>query len=455
MKFFELNSKMLSQLLPDQLRIISYKKSVAGSLLLILLLSFQWNTELQAQIPAPTQENPVALIGGTIHPVAGEVVEDGTILFEDGVITAIGTNIQLPAGTERVNITGKHVYPGLIDAYSQIGLFEIGAVNMTVDLNEQGRINPNAKAEVAFNPESRHIGVARSSGVLVAVSLPGGGLISGQSAAMMLDGWTWAEMVIKSGAGLIVNWPSPGNEDDYDKELQELKDFFANARAYQTAARASEGNQAQRQDFDIRLDAMIPVLEGNIPVIASANDLRQIQDAITWSEEENIRLVILGGRDSHLVASHLVQKNIPVIITSVLTSPSRMWQSYDSEYSLPAKLSEAGVNFALAGTPSAANANRLAFEAGAAAAFGLSEDEALRAITLSPAEILGFDDRVGSLETGKDATLLITTGNPMEYNSQIEQAYIQGRKIDMNDAHRQFFDKYREKIRQKTNQGSR
>jgi len=404
-----------------------------------------------AQIPAPPQATPIALTGGTIHTVSGEAIENGTLVFENGVITAIGRTVDVPPGAQRVDVSGRHIYPGLIDADSDMGLYEIGAVDVTVDLNEMGAINPNARAHVAFNPESRHIGTARSQGVLVAVSSPAGGLVSGLSAAMMLDGWTWEEMTLKPEAGLIVNWPSPlggGNaEQRYNQGLRELRELFATARYYRQARRAAEAGQSPRHASNPRLDAMLPVLNGDIPVVVSANELRQIQDALTWAQEERVRLVIRGGRDAHYVADRLARTGTPVLIGSVLTSPSRAWEAYDAEYSLPAQLYQAGVRFAIAGPSSAPYATRLPYEAGAAIAFGLPEREAIRAVTLYPAQHLGIADRVGSLEVGKDATLLVTTGSPLEYGTSIEQAYIQGRAIDMVDAHRHFFEKYRQRLR--------
>jgi imidazolonepropionase-like amidohydrolase len=400
-----------------------------------------------AQIPAPRQSQPIALTGGTIHPVTGPAIPGGTIVFENGRITAVGANVPIPDGAERVDVTGKHIYPGLIDAFSVMGLFEIGGFDQTIDVNELGRINPNVRAEVAVNPESRHIGVARSNGVLVTVSSPGGGLISGLAAAMMLDGWTWEQMALKRGAGLIVNWPNPGNDTRYEAEIGELRDAFATARAYRAARQAARAGGTWH-DVDSRWEAMIPVLDGEVPVIVSADDVRQIQDAVTWAEETEVRLVLRGGRDAWYVADHLALKNVPVLVTSVLDAPARAWEPYDGAYGLPRRLHEAGVRFAITGGSSAAYVNRLPYEAGAAIAFGLPEDVALQAVTIRPAEFLGFADRVGSLEPGKDATLLITTGNPLEYSTVVEQAYIEGRKIDMMDAHRALFEKYMEKVRQ-------
>ncbi|MCC5943038.1 MAG: amidohydrolase family protein [Balneolaceae bacterium] len=425
------------------------KISLLTTLIFAIMLIFSHSLMAQNQTPAPPQSEPIALVGATIHTVSGDVIENGTILFEYGKITAIGTNVDLPQGTRSEDVSGKYIYPGLIDAWSQMGIYEIGAVDMTTDINEQGTVNPNVMVERAFNPESRWIGVGRSAGVLTSITTPGGGLISGQSAAMMMDGWAWDEMTLKSGVGLIVNWPNTNNMRNYATQLQNLRDAFADARAYKTARRAMENGDAPHHDFDTRWNAMIPVFDGERPVVVSADEVRQIQDAITWSIEEGVELIILGGRDAHLVTDQLTEHNIPVIVTTVLTSPNRDWESYDARYSLPAKLHDAGVTFAIAGGPSAPYANRLPFEAGAAAAFGLSPEQALHSLTLAPAQILGIYDRVGSLEVGKDATLLITTGNPIEYATQIEQVYVQGRKSDMMDSHKYFYEKYREKVDQR------
>jgi imidazolonepropionase-like amidohydrolase len=399
---------------------------------------------LTAQVPAPPQTQPIALVGGTIHTATGAPIANGTIVFDDGVITAMGAGVEVPANAQRVDITGQHVYPGLIDAHSQMGLSEIGSVPVTTDLNELGRFNPNMRARLAVNPESRHIGTSRSNGVLVAVAAPGGGLISGTASALMLDGWTWEQMTLDPETGLIVNWPSSFQERQYDQAIRELTDYFATARAYHAARTAAP----DRHPVDARLDAMIPVLEGRMPVLIQAGELRQIQDAITWAERENVRIVIVGGHDADYVADVLAHRDIPVILTSVLGSPNRAWEPYDARYALPARLHQAGVRFAIAGSSSAAYANRLPYEAGAAIAFGLPADEALRAVTLYPARILGIDDRVGDLAVGKHATLMVTSGHPLEYATTINQVFIQGRSVDLMDIHRQFFDKYTEKVRQ-------
>ena len=412
----------------------------------------------QVRMTVPPQSQPIALQGATIHTVTNGVIENGTILFNNGVITAIGTDVQLPAGTRVVDASGKHIYPGLIDAYSTVGISEIGSVDVSSDTNELGDFNPNVRAEVAVNAESRHIGTTRSAGVLVSLTTPGGGLISGMSSALNLEGWSWEEMSLESAAALNVNWPNPnprrggrgggrgggaGDAPTYEERVQELKDFFAEARAYRDAVAAGEEVRS-----DSRYAAMIPALNGEIPVVVAADGAAQINDAITWGQGEGVRIVIRGGRDAIHVADRLVSENIPVILTSTMAAPGRAYEGYDGAYSMPARLYEAGVKFAISGGAGALYTNRLPWEAGVAVAFGLPEEEAVKAVTINAAEFMGLDDRVGSLEAGKQATLLITTGNPLDMTTNIEQAYIQGRELDMNDIQKHFFEKYMVKVRQ-------
>ena len=413
----------------------------------------------QVRMTVPPQSEAVALRGATIHTVTNGVIENGTILFENGVIRAIGTDVEIPTGTRVVDVSGKHIYPGLIDAYSTVGISEIGSVDVSSDVNELGDFNPNVRAEVAVNAESRHIGTTRSAGVLVTLTTPGGGLISGMSSAMSLEGWDWEEMSMESAAALNVNWPNPrggrggrgrgfgpGPQEPpptYAEQVQQLKDFFAEARAYRDATAAGEEVRT-----DSRYTAMIPALDGEIPVVVSADGAAQINDAITWAQEEGVRLVIRGGGDAIHVADRLVANDIPVILTSTMAAPSRDYEGYDGAYTMPARLYEAGVRFAISGGSGALYTNRLPWEAGVAVAFGLPEEEALKAVTIHAAEFMGISDRVGSLEPGKQATLLITTGTPLDMTSDIEQSYIQGREIDMLDIQKFCFQKYMEKVRQ-------
>jgi imidazolonepropionase-like amidohydrolase len=281
---------------------------------------------------------------------------------------------------------------------------------------------------------------------------------------MSLEGWTWEEMSMKGAAALNVNWPDPNARPrrfgggppggfpgagprpapkTYAEQVQEIRDFFAEARAYRDAKAAG-----QQMRTDTRYAAMIPALNGDIPVVVSAEGVAQINDAITWAKEEGVRIVIRGGRDAIHVADRLKAENVSVILTSTMAAPNRDYEGYDGAYSTPAQLYRAGVKFAIAGDGGGLYSNRLPWDAGVAVAFGLPEEEALKAVTINAAEMMGVSDAVGSLEVGKQATLLITTGTPLDMTSNIEQAYIQGREIDMNDIQKHFFQKYLTKIRQ-------
>ncbi len=416
-------------------------------------------------MPVAAQSQPVVLRGATIHTVTKGVIQNGTIVLENGRITAIGgAEVAIPRGAKVTDVSGKHIYPGLIDAYSTVGITEIGAVDVSNDITELGDFNPNVRAEVAVNAESRHIGTTRSAGVLVAFSTPDGGVISGLSSAMSLEGWTWEEMSMKGSAALNVNWPDPTARPrrfgggpppgfpgaraqpapkTYAEQVQAIKDFFAEARAYRDAIAAG-----QQVRTDSRYAAMIPALNREIPVVVAAEGVSQINDAITWGKAEGLRIVIRGGRDAIHVAERLKAENVPVILTSTMAAPERSSDGYDGRYNAPAELFAAGVRFAIAGGSGGLYSYRLPWEAGVAVAFGLPEDEALKAVTINAAEFMGIADQVGSLEVGKQATLLITTGTPLNMTSDVIQAYIQGREIDMNDIQKHFFKKYMEKIRQ-------
>ncbi len=437
-------------------------KNPTRALVAVALLAVA--AEAQVMMPVAPQSQPVVLRGATIHTVTNGTIQNGTIVLNAGKITAIGTNVATPPGAKVVDVTGKHIYPGLIDAYSTVGIAEIGAVDVSNDVNERGDFNPNVRAEVAVNAESRHIGTTRSAGVLVAFSTPGGGLVSGLSSAMSLEGWTWEEMSMKGAAALNVNWPDPtvqsrrfggfgppggfGGQPQraprtYAEQVQEIKDFFAEARAYRDAVKAGQVVRT-----DTRYAAMIPALDGAIPVVIAAEGVAQINDAITWGKEEGLKIVIRGGRDAIHVAARLKAENVPVILTSTMSAPPRSYDGYDGAYSVPAELYKAGVKFAIAGDGGSLYSYRLPWDAGVAVAFGLPEEEALKAVTINAAEAMGVADRVGSLEVGKDASLLITTGTPLDMTSNIEQSYIQGREINMMDIQKFFFEKYMVKIQQ-------
>ena len=402
-----------------------------------------------AHTPAPPQQHPIVVTGGTIHTITGEVITDGMLLFDEGRIVAVGTDLDIPPGTEVLDASGKHIYPGLVLSRSTLGITEIGRIAVSTDIVELGNLNPNIRAQVAFHPASDHLSVAAVNGITTTIVTPGGSLIAGMPAAMATDGWTWEGMTIREGIAMVINWPSMNNKENYEKDIKELQDAFDKARRYKRAREAVEqGESSIHHPIDTRWEALIPVLRKDMPVHITANDIRQIQAAIAWTEKEDLELVLVGGRDIGLVADQLAQKNIPVIVTGVISGPAHQWEGYDEGYTTPLRLYEAGVEFCISGDMGAANAYRLPHHAAAAAAFGLPEEEALKAITINAARILGIGDLVGSIEPGKDATIMITNGSPLEISTKIEQVFIQGRKIDMTDRHLHLYKRHMEKHRQ-------
>jgi imidazolonepropionase-like amidohydrolase len=407
-------------------------------------------------IPARKQSQPIAIVGGTIHTISGDVISSGTVVIEGGKISALGEKITPPENAEVIDAKGKHVYPGMIDAFSNIGLVEIDAVRATRDFAEVGEINPNVKAQIGVNPDSEIIPVTRSNGVLLAHTVPQSGVIAGQTALLQLDGWTWEDLTLKAPIGMHVQWPymSPVSAwweeksakeqvEQRDKQLKELEQAFEDARAYQKA-RSAEGST---QPYDSRWEAMLPVLAGKLPLIASADNAGQIQSAVAFATRHKVKLVIYGGYDAELCAELLKKYEIPVIVASVYRLPMRRHEDYDAAYTLPKRLQTAGVKFCIAGGArfGASNVRNLPYHAATAAAFGLSPEEALKAITLSPAEILGVADRVGSLEPGKDATLFIANGDILETATHVEAAFIAGRKIDLDDKQKRLWRKYQQR----------
>lgn len=435
---------------------------VRGLGMIVLLLVCSSMAFSSGQIPAKPQDKPIAIVNATIHTVSGPVIEKGTIVFDKGKITAVGANVSVPQGAEVIDASGKHVYPGLVSSDTYIGLTEIGAVRASNDRNETGRINPNVRAEAAFNPESELIPVARANGITTIVTTPAGGLISGTSAIMTMDGWTWEDMTLKAPAALCVQWPNMNirrgsfvtkSEEDQKKEReQQLKDLanaFREARAYILAKKAEDQKAIPYHNVDKRWEAMIPVLERKVPVVVYATDMQQIQAAVAWAEQESVKLIISGGYDAWRVADLLKKNKVPVLAGGIFRIPSRRFERYDESYMLPKKLYDAGIQFAIVSEDEAAHERNLPYQAAMAAAYGLPKEEALKAITLYPAQIFGVADKIGSLEVGKDATLLVTTGDPLEIICAIEMEFIQGRKIDLSSKHTMLYEKYKEKYRRK------
>jgi len=434
-------------------------RCLASILATILLLTATSRSNANPEIPGAQPKTPVALVGATIHPISGPTVQNGTLLFNKGRITRIGKGIPIPAGSQIIDLKGKHIYPALFDSMTNTGLVEVKAVRASVDEAETGTINPNVKAQVAVNPDSELIPVTRSNGVLLTLTAPTGGTISGQAAVIQLDGWTWEDMTVQAPVGMIIRWPNMAavadwwveksakqQIEDRDKTLRNLRKTFEDAEAYRRARKAG----VQNQGHDARWEAMIPVLAGKLPMIVHANEIQQIQAAVAFASERKLKMILFGGYDAPRCAPLLKKHQIPVIVGGVYRLPQRRHDPYDEAYTLPERLRQAGLKFCISsyGRFGAANVRNLPYHAAIAAGFGLPEDEALKAITLSPAEILGVSDRVGSLQAGKDATLIITTGTPLETTTQVEAAFVQGKPVQLNDRHKRLWRKYQQKYEQ-------
>lgn len=401
----------------------------------------------------------IALVGGTVHPVAGPEVPNGTVVITDGKIAAVGANVAVPAGAKVVDVSGKHVYPSLVPAATNLGLIEISAARATVDTTETGDVNPDARADIAMSFDSEHLPVTRSAGVLVAGVTPTGGIVSGSGAAMKLDGWTREDAALRAPAYVTITWPnlsidrSPQarfsvriQEKRRDEALAKLKDVFAEARGY-GKARAAEGKAGvPRHDFDPRLEALLPVIDGKIPVLVMADRLAQIRAALAWAKEEGLKIVIGGGRDAWRAASELAAGSVPVVLDPVIGLPTRADEPYDAPFAAPAILAKAGVRVAITEGDSQF-ARNLAHHASVAAAYGMPRDQALAAITLEPARILGIADRVGSLEPGKDATLFVSDRDVLDFRHTVLAAYVDGRALDLSDKHKRLYDRYRNRPR--------
>jgi len=437
-----------------------YTRQITLAILGTLLPVAAGSLRASDAVPGAPQRGPIALVGGTVHPVSSPAIEGGTVLFEEGMITAVGRNVKLPNNVEKIDVKGKHVYPGLFDADTELGLVEIAAVRATVDFAETGQINPNVRAQAAFNPDSELIPVTRSGGVLTAVSAPLGGLIAGRGAVMRMDGWTWEQMTLLGDAAMYVNWLSmaetytwrldaPGPvEKSRASTIDRLTAVFADARAYRTLRRTRREQNAAPPDFDARWEAMIPVLDGTMPLAVRADDLRQIQSAVAFAKKEGVKLVIVGGYDAPACAELLKREKVPVVVKGVNRLPRYRNDAYDAGYTVPARLHAAGVKFCISANDRMANTRNLPHHAAQAAAFGLPADEALKSITLGAAEIMGVGDRLGSLETGKAATIVVADGDILEIATRVTAAYVDGRGVDLTDRHKQLYEKYKKKYEQ-------
>ncbi len=426
----------------------------------LLLLLAAWGDEsvsplaprYEASLERPTKTRGVyAIRNVTVHPMTAPPIEGATVVIRDGKIEAVGKSVTIPRGAKIYDGKGHHLYPGYIDACTTLGLTEIGSIAATIDTTETGQFNPNSRAEIALNPDSELIPVTRVNGTTTVVATPTGGVFSGMGCVMNLDGWTWEEMVIKTPIGLFMNFPAPSaapnqsaeaRRRDWETRVRPVNEFLENARRYLRAHQAAGKDGIPAHERDPRFDAMIPILEGKLPVMVRVNSALGIQAAIRWAEEQRLRLVIVGGSEAHKVADLLREKQVPVILEGVHNMPSAESEPYDEPFLLPKRLHEKGVRFCIASND-ASNARNLPYHVATAVAHGLPREEALKAITLYPAQILGLSHRLGSIEVGKDANLVLLSGDPLDIRTEVIQVWIAGRPIEMTSKHIRLYERYR------------
>ena len=384
---------------------------------------------------AGAQQDDYAITGGTVVTVSGETIPNGTVLIQDGLITAVGSNVTIPSGIERIDASGKFVYPGLIDGGTGLGLQEAGGMAGPIDNFELGPYNPHIEAYIGIDHTSEMLGVQRVGGFTTVVTgLNGRGEpIPGYDSMIDLWGWTPQEMAVEKRIGLRVNWAEDQAED--------LKAYFLEAKAFAARAEMAERGELSDFEWDVRMDGLIPVVTGEVPVIFEARSDDDIKGAVEFAEELELRYLIRGGRDAWKITDFLVEHDVKVLLSGIHGTPGRE-EPYDVHYATPALLHEAGVDFAIY-SGGVANVFSLTYEVGMAVAFGLPMEKALRSLTLDAARLLGVDDRLGSIEEGKVANLLITTGSPIEYTSQIETMFIRGEKVPWDDKFNRLLRRYR------------
>jgi imidazolonepropionase-like amidohydrolase len=416
---------------------------------------------------AQTQEKPAtyAITHAKIFTLAGSPIDDGTLVIRNGKIAAVGAKVDIPSGAQVIDAQSLQVYPGLFDPVTQMGLREIGAVSATVDTTETGMFNPDVVAAEAVLPSSEHITVTRAAGITEVLAVPASGgfdsfsseeILGGQASAIHLAGWTINDMLIKKSVAMVLDWPGIETQtfdfstfsrkpkpyadakQEYEKHVNELTDYLERARHYALAMGHRGPADYQR---DLKLEALVPVTRGELPVLVFADRARDIRNAVEFCDQQKLKMVLAGGVEAYKVKDLLRSKSIPVILRPTLTEPPDEDDVYDRLLTQPAELVAAGVKLAF-GSFDNSFARRLGQQAANAVAHGLAYDDALKAVTLYPAQIFGLADQVGTLETGKIANVIITTGDPLELTTDVRYLFIRGQLTSSDNKQKALYEKY-------------
>ena len=429
------------------------KTTLKYFLLAVLLVT----ARLYAQTPYPAaaQQKPMLITGATIHVGNGQVIDNGVIAFEAGKLTYVGAASSAPTDKRKydvINAIGKHIYPGFILPNSQVGLEEISSVRATVDSDEAGDFNPNVRSVISYNADSEMISTFRLNGILLAEVAPEGGVIAGTSSVMQMEGWNWEDAAHTKDVAVHLTWPGTLKSKfdfdtftrsfeanaDYAKNVEEINTFFNDAIAYSKLA---------KKEVNLKMESMQGLFTGTQVLLLHASLAKEIVDGVKFAQAHGVkRIAVLADEQALKVAAFLKENNIPVILPSVQSVPSRDDDATDLAYALPSLMVNAGVTISLSHTGMLGQARNLPFYAGTAIAHGLDKEEALKAVTINTAKILGIDKVAGTLEVGKDATLFVSAGDAFDYRgNKLSDAFIGGKHVILNSKQEELYDRYSKK----------
>lgn len=425
------------------------KKKIYYILFAIFTVGIGLSSAQPTVYPAKAQQESIAIVGGTIHVGNGQVIENGTVVFDGGKISFVGTS-GAPTASTTVDAKGKHVYPGLIAPVTNLGLIEVSSVRATLDNAEIGENNAHVRSLIAYNTDSKVINTLRSNGILLAQITPESGLVSGQSSVVQLDAWNWEDAAYKTDDALHINWPAvvssrrSGGGGSTEQQEQRIQKDIATLESLLADAKAYAAND-KPEVFNARLEAFRGAFSGSKKVMVHVNHAKDIIAAIYTMKKYALQPVIVGGTDAHLVADVLKENDVPVIIHQSHSLPSREDDDVYVVYKQAKTLTDAGILVAY-GMNGFWQQRNLPFMAGTAAAYGLDKEQALATVTLNTAKILGIDDIAGSIEVGKDANLFVSEGDALDMKgNQLEKAFILGKDISLDNLHKQLFERYEHK----------